>query len=329
MANMLHKANHELNQDLMGDDLFVTDEEVRVRRCPRCQSENIQVSRKQSGFERFIATLGGEVLRCHVCFRRSAWFGMNHMKVSNGSQQGPFRPRRAGAPSAKPAAPAAKPMAPAAKPTALDTAARSAVTCNIQTAMQAAVQPKLQGSASTRSALQRLQEASITHLHSTKSHNTPPNIAKENIAKESNGKESNTQETGIASPPTSPAKAAAKHKFFSVPTNRPLSNPMNSALTKAINKPAFTVPVSAETGALDVTEVVPAIVQSIPHQEKGGSASAASLTLPQKNGTQVTIHLPKRLVERRKIGFRIGELPKWPGQVPSQSGSGQLARRPQ
>ena len=76
------------------DQNWDTTEEPIGRQCPRCLSSHIYPSRRRSSFENFIAVLGGEVLRCHVCNRRLARFGLATFQVGSPKQEGPFRPRR-------------------------------------------------------------------------------------------------------------------------------------------------------------------------------------------------------------------------------------------
>ena len=75
------------NFDSGGDD-------QPLRQCPKCLSAHLCPSRRHGTMENLMAALGGELLRCHVCNRRTAWFGMSAVHVADQKQEGPYRPRR-------------------------------------------------------------------------------------------------------------------------------------------------------------------------------------------------------------------------------------------
>jgi len=68
------------------DEFELDDADQSVRQCPRCLSTRMYPSRSQGAMEGLLSALGGKVLRCHVCFRRQAWFGMANWSMGRGKQ---------------------------------------------------------------------------------------------------------------------------------------------------------------------------------------------------------------------------------------------------
>ena len=53
-----------------------------VRQCAKCLSERLHPSKCQTSLESLMAALGGDVLRCRVCFRRQIFFGMTRIALA-------------------------------------------------------------------------------------------------------------------------------------------------------------------------------------------------------------------------------------------------------
>ena len=311
----------ELSQE---DSLFAPEPEPQIRRCPRCQSERIHASRKQSAFETLITALGGQVLRCHVCFRRSAWFGQNSLRVSNGrNQEGPFRPSRARDTSsglrtrsqANPTPPRTNvsgDKSSALKPTA----ANHPVAVNPPLPEPSTINPKL-SKPGTRIALQRMQEVNPGPQ------STP---AGEIVLGRAPKSAANQSPQVTAFPNTNAAGTALKPTFFSVPSAAQ-SVPVGStpSVTPIVNDPIKqeqALPAQPEcniSATKQLDDSKPASENTIDNSPISSEIAANPQTRTLRLGNKHTINLPKRLVERRKIGFRVTEIPAWPGQRPSSS----------
>ena len=66
----------------------MTGTENLVRHCPKCGSVRVRGSRCRGPLEALIASLGGEICRCHDCCSRKAWFGASPIPIGNRDPEG-------------------------------------------------------------------------------------------------------------------------------------------------------------------------------------------------------------------------------------------------
>jgi hypothetical protein len=66
----------------------MTASENPVRHCPKCGSVRVRGSRRRGPLEAVIASLGGEICRCHDCCSRKAWFGVSPFPLGNRDPEG-------------------------------------------------------------------------------------------------------------------------------------------------------------------------------------------------------------------------------------------------
>jgi len=67
----------------------MTATENLVRHCPKCGSVRVRRSRRRGPLEGLLASMGGEICRCHDCCSRKAWFGVSPFPIGNRDPEAP------------------------------------------------------------------------------------------------------------------------------------------------------------------------------------------------------------------------------------------------
>jgi hypothetical protein len=62
---------------------------AETRQCSHCKSARVYPSRCRRKLETVLSFFGGDVCRCHGCFRRQVWFGMSSIRISEGDDASP------------------------------------------------------------------------------------------------------------------------------------------------------------------------------------------------------------------------------------------------
>ena len=75
--------------DLACDDLHSQPAQALVRHCPKCGSVRVHRSRRRGMLDASLNAMGADILRCHDCRARQAWFGVTPLRLRGTQGDGP------------------------------------------------------------------------------------------------------------------------------------------------------------------------------------------------------------------------------------------------
>ncbi len=88
-SKLAANRHSELWQAALGDDLYSQPAQALVRHCPKCGSVRVHRSRRKGMLDAGLDALGADILRCHDCRARQAWFGLTPLRLRGAQGDGP------------------------------------------------------------------------------------------------------------------------------------------------------------------------------------------------------------------------------------------------